>query len=74
MSWHVLCEIGLTDDVECVLRFCFSVPPACESDPCENGGTCESTDDGGYECKCTEGFTGENCETGELSRVVIRYV
>jgi hypothetical protein len=29
---------------------------------CENGGTCTSPD----ECSCTEGFTGQRCETGIL--------
>ena len=35
----------------------------CESNPCENGGTCIDME-GGYECTCESGFTGPACETG----------
>ena len=31
----------------------------CDSNPCQNGGTCEA----GI-CKCTDAFTGAECETG----------
>ena len=34
----------------------------CESVPCYNGGTCSSLDDGGYGCRCSEGFDGDNCQ------------
>ena len=37
----------------------------CQSNPCENNGTC--TDDvNNYQCECIEGYTGVNCETGEI--------
>ena len=36
----------------------------CNSDPCQAGSTCIS-DNGGYVCHCTEGYTGTNCETCE---------
>ena len=35
----------------------------CESNPCQNGGTCEDGV-GAYSCTCIAGYTGENCETG----------
>ena len=37
----------------------------CNPNPCENDGTCG---DGvhGYSCTCALGYTGTNCETGEI--------
>ena len=35
----------------------------CESNPCENGGTCTDMKDG-YMCECESGFTGSDCKTG----------
>ena len=40
--------------------FILSAVLPCDSDPCENGGTClngEST----FTCLCTPGFTGDTC-------------
>ena len=37
----------------------------CESNPCENGGTCTDMEDG-YSCACESGFTGSECESGTL--------
>lgn len=37
----------------------------CESNPCQNGGTC--TDHlNQYSCRCAHGYTGVNCQTGQL--------
>ena len=38
----------------------------CESNPCENGGTCTDMEDG-YSCACESGFTGPECETGNIN-------
>ena len=38
----------------------------CESNPCENGGTCTDMEDG-YMCACESGFTGPVCETGNIN-------
>ena len=36
----------------------------CESDPCQNGGTCDDHVNS-FTCECVDGFTGLHCETGE---------
>ena len=33
--------------------------------PCQNGARCIDMEND-YKCECTEGFTGANCEEGEL--------
>ena len=35
----------------------------CESDPCQNGGTCQD-ESKKYSCSCLAGYNGNNCETG----------
>ncbi|XP_074658707.1 hepatocyte growth factor activator serine protease-like [Tubulanus polymorphus] len=35
----------------------------CEPNPCLNMGTCSKTGPKTYECTCTRGFSGTNCET-----------
>ena len=42
------------------------VTGVCAPNPCLNGGTCKITEDGNYECKCSEGWEGENCTTGKV--------
>ena len=36
----------------------------CASDPCVNGDCTDGVDS--YTCDCDSGFTGVNCETGEI--------
>ena len=36
----------------------------CESDPCQNGGTCDD-EVNSYTCECEDVYTGLVCETGE---------
>ena len=39
----------------------------CNSNPCENGGTCiDGINE--YSCQCVAGYTGANCETGSSCR------
>ena len=42
----------------------FSVNRCIISPPCQNGGTCTSTGNSSYMCRCPEGFYGFNCEKG----------
>lgn len=37
-----------------------------DANPCQNGGSCNSYQ-GGYICECKSGYTGKNCETGNVS-------
>ena len=36
----------------------------CSTEPCVNGDCSDSVDS--YTCSCHNGYTGNNCETGEL--------
>lgn len=37
---------------------------ACASNPCQNGGTCvNGAWEGDYRCNCTQGYTGQQCES-----------
>ena len=33
----------------------------CDPDPCDNGGTCTTTEDW-YKCECQPGYGGERCK------------
>ena len=44
----------------------------CESDPCQNGATCNDQVNG-FSCDCLEGFEGDLCQNGEetMSRSLV---
>lgn len=44
--------------------FTFSEVDHCYSNPCHNGGTCQSLTDS-YICGCQSGFTGQDCQIGK---------
>ncbi|XP_068762183.1 ZP domain-containing protein-like [Montipora capricornis] len=41
---------------------CIEAPDPCDSDPCQNGGTCTNLGDNNFECECAPGFGGDICE------------
>ena len=41
----------------------------CSSNPCLNSGTCQALGDGSYQCTCSVGFSGQNCQ----SRLLLSY-
>ncbi len=36
---------------------------SCDSSPCQNGGSCFTSANGGYACQCTAEWTGPRCNT-----------
>ena len=49
-----------------ILHYILVVPITCQSNPCQNGGTCVQSV-GGHHCQCVSPYTGLNCEAGECS-------
>lgn len=41
---------------------CELKPDYCKQDPCQNGASCNNTEDGKYTCFCPDGFKGIRCE------------
>jgi hypothetical protein len=39
------------------MNYCSNFP-----NPCKNGATCISTANGGFQCACTSGFSGNLCD------------
>ncbi|XP_076102523.1 uncharacterized protein LOC143071810 isoform X1 [Mytilus galloprovincialis] len=45
----------------CKISYCDEL--ACSSNPCEHGGTCTDTENGGFNCQCRSGYIGTKCES-----------
>ena len=47
----------------------------CDTDPCENGGTCDNTI-GSFTCTCVAGYDGATCQNGKkpLQKYVMRRI
>ncbi|XP_015768378.1 PREDICTED: rhamnose-binding lectin-like [Acropora digitifera] len=50
---------------------CIEAPDPCDSDPCQNGGTCTNLGDNNFECECAPGFGGDICEEENVTSVTI---
>jgi Notch-like protein len=52
-----------------IIASAITVPPPrnpCSPNPCQNGGTCQSTNTGSFMCVCPPGYVGYCCEMREL--------
>ena len=47
------------------ISFVIQDVPACASNPCKNGGTCNNKNGGGYYCNCTLRYGGADCQYGK---------
>ena len=47
------------------LLICYLDINECAKSPCKNGATCQNLP-GSYRCNCKSGYSGRNCQTGEL--------
>uniref|UniRef100_A0A8C9XKL9 FAT atypical cadherin 1a n=1 Tax=Sander lucioperca TaxID=283035 RepID=A0A8C9XKL9_SANLU len=56
---------AVLEDIVDVTPGCALAPAeSCSSNPCANGGSCNSLPNGGYFCKCPASFMGTHCEIG----------
>ena len=51
--------------VNLLILICYLDIKECAKILCKNGATCQNIP-GSYRCKCKSGYTGPNCQTGEL--------
>ena len=64
IAMWILGACGSTDPVDpnpCLIDGSCTENP-CNPNPCLNDGSCTEGDPGTYECACTGGYTGDNCE------------
>ena len=54
-----VCDGGYTGE------FCATDVDYCDSNPCENGGTCQEQQEG-FNCVCDAAWTGDTCGVGEF--------
>ncbi|XP_004584351.2 protein delta homolog 1 isoform X2 [Ochotona princeps] len=54
--WQCLCQEGWDG------KLCDTDVRACTSGPCANNSTCVNLDDGRYECSCSPGYLGQDCQ------------
>ena len=47
------------------------VPPACNPNPCQNGGTCQHNYTIGYTCLCAPQYIGASCETSTVQSMLL---
>ena len=47
------------------------MPCTLNPEQCQNGGTCSNVNADSYVCTCPNGYTGTNCETGELLNKIL---
>ena len=64
-GFRCVCPPGYTG-TRCEIR------DACQSNPCMNGGTCQTVNGNGYQCICPSGYTGVRCENSRLILSLIR--
>ena len=46
--------------------FYFNIGDPCQSNPCLNGATCSLDENNDFQCECPPGYTGDNCEIGNI--------
>ena len=52
------------------ILWCVSDIDECASSPCANGGVC-SNNVGSFSCSCAVGYTGSDCETGQMFYITL---